>query len=54
MSDTIWLLDSDFCDMCGELLDIGDFDGLCATCAELYLTQEDEDDWGDYEQWEYF
>ena len=47
MSETIWLMDSDFCDNCGQLLDIGDCDGLCFVCSELYFADCDreEDDW---------
>ncbi len=46
MSEIIWVMDSDLCDMCGELLD--DW-GICPTCGydgiEWEREEENEDWW---------
>lgn len=42
MSETIILMDSDFCENCDELLSYGE-SGLCAACLEQLCDEEDED-----------
>jgi hypothetical protein len=43
---TIWLMDSDFCDKCNVLLGYGET-GLCMDCADEEMLQ-DEEEW---EEW---
>ncbi len=47
--EIIWVMDSDLCEMCGELLD--DW-GICPACGYdgvEWEREEDDDDWDDEE-----